>query len=171
MQLITQNNYGKKAMDKLEDIHNLIAAELLKLNCGLLQRELEKRGQNVSWVGKAKQICVKEIRANPIQCKASLKGSCAFIWSWIRQQNISTREVFMLLVKWLLEIKASVFTQQFDDLCSEFGSVIEQGYNNETDISGQEIQDEWFSIIQVYYPAFKELIKELLTEDGLLEAA
>ncbi len=77
----------------------------------------------------------------------------------------------MLLVKWLLETKASVFTEQFDDLCSEFGSVIEQGYNNETDISGQEIQDEWFSIIQVYYPAFKELIKELLTEDGLIEAA
>ncbi len=156
---------------RIEDVYNLIAAELLKLNSSLLYKELLKQGKNVAWVKQSKQICIKEIRANPIQCKASLKGSCAFIWSWIRQQNFSTREVYMLLVKWLLETKASVFTQPFDDLCSEFGSVIEQGYNNETDISGQEIQDEWFSVIQVYYPAFKELIKELLTEDGLLEAA
>ena len=76
-----------------------------------------------------------------------------------------------MLVKWLLETKASVFTVEFDDLCSEFGSVIEQGYNGETDISEEEIQDEWFLIIQNYYPVFKDMINELLTEDGLLEAA
>ncbi len=71
-------------MYKPEDIHNLIAAELLKLNSSLLYKELLKQGKNVAWVKQAKQICVKEIRANPIQCKASLKGSCAFIWSWLR---------------------------------------------------------------------------------------
>lgn len=151
---------------QIEDVYNLIAAELLKLNSNLLQRSLERSHKSVDWVRQAKQICIKEIRANPLPDKTKLKASCAFIWSWIRLQNISTRGVYMLLVKWLLETKASVFTKEFDDLCSEFGAVLEEGYNGETSFSENEIQDEWALIVGNYYPVFKEMVNELLEEEG-----
>jgi hypothetical protein len=151
---------------QIEDVYNLIAAELLKLNSNLLQRSLEKSHKSMDWVKQAKQTCIKEIRANPIENKTRLKASCAFIWSWIRLQNISTREVYILLIKWLLETEASVFTKEFDDLCLEFGKVLEEGYNGETDFPESEIQGEWFFIVENYYPVFKEMVNDLLEEEG-----
>ena len=76
----------------------------------------------------------------------------------------------MMVVKWLLDTEASLFTKEFDDLCLEFGKVLEEGYNGETDIPEDEIQEEWFLITESYYPVFKEMVNDLLTEDGLLAA-
>ena len=157
-------------MCRLKDANNLIAAELFKLNCSHLEKCLPKGHDGLSWVIPAKRICINEIRQNTITNKTSLKASSAFIWSWIRQQDISTRGVYMMVVKWLLDTEASMFTKQFDDLCLEFGKVLEEGYNGETDIPEDEIQEEWFLITESYYPVFKEMVNDLLTEDGLLAA-
>lgn len=154
----------------IKDAYSLIAAELLKFNSKLLEKSLPKGHQGLGWVIQAKKICVHEIRENPIANKKSLKSSAAFLWSWIRLQSISTRGVYMLVIKWLLETEANVYTLEFDDLCCEFGKVVEEGFNGETNIPEEEIQDEWFLITENYYPVFENMINELLIEDGILAA-
>lgn len=154
----------------IKDAYSLIAAELLKLNCIRLEKFIPDKYDKNDWVVPAKRVCIKEIRANPIVNKTSLKATAGFAWGWIIDQKLSTRAIYMLFVKWLLETKASFFTSDFNDLCTEFGKVIEEGYNGETDIPKQEIQDEWFLVTENYYPVFKTMINDLLTEDGILAA-
>ena len=147
----------------LSFLYNIIAADLIKRNSLFLAKELAKKGVIVEWPETAKKICVKEIRSNPLpqDMKRKIVAGTGFIWSWLRDQPITTREIYILLVNWLLSVESSVHTKEFDDLCSEFGFSIEAGYNGTDGINKDEIQAEWAFIEVNYLEPFKEMINDI----------
>lgn len=130
----------------MTDKYAFILADLLKRNTELHGKALKKKGQKVTWPDKTRKVVIKELRClNP---SGSLRGFSGYLWRQIRQQNITTRCIYQLLLQWafLLTEKGLLhfYTDDYEKLIHELNDTINAGAEGVVeDISADEIVGEW----------------------------
>lgn len=145
----------------MNDIYSYILADLLKRNTRLHGRELEKRNISAKWPSVTNDICLKELqRINPTSKMMAFSG---LIWHKLRQQNITTRCIYQLLLQWALLLTEkgllSFYTSDYENLLIELKTTIESGSEGAVeDIPPQEIIDEW-NFMKDFLPQLLEMVE------------
>lgn len=140
----------------MSDSYAYILAELLKRNTQLHGNALNKRGKKVDWPLKAVKVIITEIRKSSLKNNTKVKAQSGQIWGWLRSQNLTTRQIYQLLLQWALYLTTENFlythTGEYADLLEELRSSIEAGAEGEVeDIDANEIINEWHFLQENYY--------------------
>lgn len=127
--------------------YSFILADLLKRNTELHGYALEQRGIYQEWPAKTRKIIIKELKLNPAT-NGKIKAFSGLVWGQLRSQDITTRQIYALLLQWTLYLSESdklvTFTKEYNDLLEELKCTIESGADGKVeDIPPEEIVAEW----------------------------
>jgi len=127
-------------------MYGYILAELLKRNTELHGKALEKKGKPKEWPGVARKIIIKELAK--YKQPASVKSYAGFIWGNLRRQDVTTRQIYMLLTQWALLLTnkglLEFHTEDYEALLAETTNSFEKGAEGDVyDVSPEEIVNEW----------------------------
>ncbi len=150
------------------DVYGYILAELFKQNTHLHGKELWRRGNKTKWPANAKKIIVTELSKYPHDGK--LKAFSGLIWNKLRQQNITTRHIYGLLLQWALLLTEKGFlcyyTKDYEGLIEELRSTLESGAEGEVkDIPPEEIIEEWEMVKERYLMELHSMCEEWMVRN------
>lgn len=127
--------------------YSFFLADLLKRNTELHGSALQKQGNYQEWPGKTRIALLKELRLNPTN-NGKIKAFSGLVWGQLRKKDITTRQIYGLLLHWALYLseddKLVTFTEDYAELLKELKFAIESGAAGEVeDIPPEEILAEW----------------------------
>jgi len=130
----------------MSEHYGYLLAELLKRNTELHGKELRKRGANPQWPWDARKVIIKELASYPLDGK--LKAFSGLLWGRLRKQDITTRQIYILLLQWAVKLTEkkllNFYTSDYEDLIEELRHTIESGAEGVVDdIPPEEIVEEW----------------------------
>lgn len=130
----------------MSDSYGYILAELLKRNTELHGRELCRIGEEAKWPGNARKIIMGELRE--YKASGGLKAFSGLVWHKLRKQDVTTRQIYGLLLQWALLLTEKellgFYTADYEALIEELRHNIESGAEGVVeDIPAEEILEEW----------------------------
>lgn len=152
--------------------YGYLLAELLKRNTELHGKALEKKGRKVKWPGEARKIILGELRKYKVDGRS--KAFSGLLWGRIRRHDITTRQIYQLLLQWALHLTEKgllfTYTADYEGLLEELCTTIESGAEGIVeDISPEEIIAEWESM-KDYLTALHNECEEWVNENTQQEA-
>lgn len=150
--------------------YSYLLNELLLRNTQLHGSALKQRGNNAEWPDVTIDVARKELRCNINRRDTKLKAKSGQIWGWLRNNDISTRQIYQLLLQWALHLTEMgilyTYTDKYRDLLEELKYVIETGADGDVeDIPPEEIIAEWKFMQENYYSFLHNLCVKLIGED------
>ena len=127
-------------------MYGYILAELLKRNTELHGNALEKQGQRIKWPSEARKVILGELRR--YKANGKLKAFSGLLWGKLRLHDITTRQIYQLLLQWALYLTEKgllfTYTENYEALLEELRYTIESGAEGVVeDITPEEILEEW----------------------------